>query len=438
MQSLNEKVSELESSLLASTNKVKSLEEELKAQNTGDIENTILNLKSQLEAALRALSFEKIATDLLHEEEATSRARLSELELALALASNESHQLTSGVQTSVSNLEVELLKKQNELDLLKQDYGFFRERSDSEEKRLNGSLEEALIALVAEKSANDLLQAELAKSTSSVQAYMNNNQSSIDSSREKIIRLEETISHMSRENEMLTREVALLESSRKALEESNKLTVIDLGKSQDIQQALELELTKSREEVAKLGEALKESSRGIEESLYALAFEKMANDLLLEERLTRLAANEEDKIQALTRRIEELRVEVSDSRYAHEMKSKELTHALVECESNKVSIEKLKSELNDFEVEQKSLNVENQSLREEVSKCKQETSRINYDQSLLQAKYDSLLEKSSKQEEAVSKAQSELAESNKRLAVTMHINSGVSNWLSYFQYSFFY
>ena len=408
----------------------------MKAQNTGELENTILNLKSQLEEALRALSFEKIATDLLHEEEATSRARLSELEVALALASNESNQLKSGVQTSVSNLEVELLKKQNELDLLKQDYGFFRERSDSEEKRLNGSLEEALKALVAEKSANDLLQAELAKSTSSVQAYMNN-QSSIDSSREKIIRLEETISHMSRENEMLTREVALLESSRKALEESNKLTVIDLGKSRDLQQALELELTKSREEVAKLGEALKESSRGIEESLYALAFEKMANDLLLEERLTRLAANEEDKIQALTKRIEELRVEVSDSRYAHEMKSKELTHALVECESNKVSIEKLKSELNDFEVEQKSLNVENQSLREEVSKCKQETSRINYDLSLLQAKYDSLLEKSNKQEEAVSKAQSELAESNKRLAVTMHINSGVSNWLSYFQYSFF-
>jgi len=396
VQSLNEKVSELESSLLASTNKVKSF----------------------------------------LEEEATSRARLSELEVALALASNESNQLKSGVQTSVSNLEVELLKKQNELDLLKQDYGFFRERSDSEEKRLNGSLEEALKALVAEKSANDLLQAELAKSTSSIQAFMNN-QSSIDSSREKIIRLEETISHMSRENEMLTREVALLESSRKALEESNKLTMIDLGKSRDLQQALELELTKSREEVAKLGEALKESSRGIEESLYALAFEKMANDLLLEERLTRLAANEEDKIQALTRRIEELRVEVSDSRYAHEMKSKELTRALVECESNKVSIEKLKSELNDFEVEQKSLNVENQSLREEVSKCKQETSRINYDQSLLQAKYDSLLEKSNKQEEAVSKAQSELAESNKRLAVTMHINSGVSNWLSYFQYSFF-
>ena len=145
----------------------------------------------------------------------------------------------------------------------------------------------------------------------------------------------------------------------------------------------------------------------------------------------------EEKIQSLTRRIEELRVEVSDSRYAHEMKSKELTHAFVECESNKVSIEKLKSELNDFEVEQKSLNVENQSLREEVSKCKQETSRVNYDLSLLQAKYDSLLEKSSKQEEAVSKAQSELAESNKRLAVTMHINSGVSNWLTY-QYTFFY
>jgi chromosome segregation ATPase len=212
--------------------------------------------------------------------------------------------------------------------------------------------------------------------------------------------------------------------------------VIDLGKSQDLQQALELELTKSREEVAKLGEALKESSRSIDESLYALAFEK-TNDLLLEERLTRQAANEEEKIQALTRRIEELRVEVSDSRYAHEMKSKELTHALVECESNKVSIDKLKSELNEFEVEQKSLNVENQSLREEVSKCKQETSRVNYDLSLLQAKYDSLLEKSSKQEEAVSKAQSELAESNKRLAVTMHINSGVSNWLTY-QYTFVY
>ena len=436
MQSLNEKVSELESSLLASTNKVKSLEEELKAQNTDELENTILSLKSQLEEALRALSFEKIATDLLHEEEATSRARLSELEVALALSSNESNQLKSGVQTSVSNLEVELLKKQNELDLLKQDYGFFRERSDSEEKRLNGSLEEALKALAAEKSANDLLQAELAKSTSSVQAYMNN-QSSIDSSQEKIIRLEETISHMTRENEMLTREVALLESSRKALEESNKLTVIDLGKSRDLQQALELELTKSREEVAKLGEALKESSRSIDESLYALAFEKMANDLLLEERLTRQAANEEEKIQALTRRIEELRVEVSDSRYAHEMKSKELTHAFVECESNKVSIDKLKSELNDFEVEQKSLNVENQSLREEVSKCKQETSRVNYDLSLLQAKYDSLLEKSSKQEEAVSIAQSELAESNKRLAVTMHINSGVSNWLTY-QYTFVY
>jgi chromosome segregation ATPase len=415
---------------------VKSLEEELKARNTGELENTILSLKSQLEEALRALSFEKIATDLLHEEEATSRARLSELEVALALSSNESNQLKSGVQTSVSNLEVELLKKQNELDLLKQDYGFFRDRSDSEEKRLNGSLEEALKALVAEKSANDLLQAELAKSTSSVQAYMNN-QSSIDSSQEKIIRLEETISHMTRENEMLTREVALLESSRKALEESNKLTVIDLGKSRDLQQALELELTKSREEVAKLGEALKESSRSIDESLYALAFEKMANDLLLEERLTRQAANEEEKIQALTRRIEELRVEVSDSRYAHEMKSKELTHALVECESNKVSIDKLKSELNEFEVEQKSLNVENQSLREEVSKCKQETSRVNYDLSLLQAKYDSLLEKSSKQEEAVSKAQSELAESNKRLAVTMHINSGVSNWLTY-QYTFVY
>jgi chromosome segregation ATPase len=376
---------------------------------------------------------------LLHEEEATSRARLSELEVALALSNNESNQLKSGVQTSVSNLEVELLKKQNELDLLKQDYGFFRDRSDSEEKRLNGSLEEALKALAAEKSANDLLQAELAKSTSSVQAYNsnNNNQSSIDSSQEKIIRLEETISHMTRENEMLTREVTLLESSRKALKESNTLTVIDLGKSRDLQQALELELTKSREEVAKLGEALRESSRSIDESLYALAFEKMANDLLLEERLTRQAANEEEKIQALTRRIEELRVEVSDSRYAHEMKSKELTHALVECESNKVSIDKLKSELNEFEVEQKSLNVENQSLREEVSKCKQETSRVNYDLSLLQAKYDSLLEKSSKQEEAVSKAQSELAESNKRLAVTMHINSGVSNWLTY-QYTFVY
>ena len=381
-----------------------------------------IDIKKLLDEALCALSFEKIATDLLQEEEEASRTRLTRVEQSL---SNE-----------CQRVKYELLKKQNELDLLKQDYGFFRERSDSEEKRLNGSLEEALKALVAEKSANDLLQAELAKSTSSVQAYMNN-QSSIDSSQEKIIRLEETISHMTRENEMLTREVALLESSRKALEESNKLTEIDLGKSRDLQQALELELTKSREEVAKLGEALKESSRSIDESLYALAFEKMANDLLLEERLTRQAANEEEKIQALTRRIEELRVEVSDSRYAHEMKSKELTHALVECESNKVSIDKLKSELNEFEVEQKSLNVENQSLREEVSKCKQETSRVNYDLSLLQAKYDSLLEKSSKQEEAVSKAQSELAESNKRLAVTMHINSGVSNWVTY-QYTFVY
>ena len=65
----------------------------MKAQNTGELENTILNLKSQLEEALRALSFEKIATDLLNEEEATSRARLSELEVALALASNESNQL---------------------------------------------------------------------------------------------------------------------------------------------------------------------------------------------------------------------------------------------------------------------------------------------------------------------------------------------------------
>ena len=357
-----------------------------------------------------------------------SLPRLSELGLKLTLCSkNYNDFLKKESARSISSLEYKINEYiENKLY-----------QSDSEEKRLNGSLEEALKALVAEKSANDLLQAELAKSTSSIQTYMNNNQSSIDLVQEKIIRLEETISHMSRENEMLTREVALLESSRKALEESNKLTVIDLGKSRDLQQALELELTKSREEVAKLGEALKESSRGIEESLYALAFEKMANDLLLEERLTRLAANEEDKIQALTKRIEELRVEVSDSRYAHEMKSKELSHALVECESNKVSIEKLKSELTDFEVEQKSLNVENQSLREEVSKCKQETSRINYDQSLLQAKYDSLLEKSNKQEEAVSKAQSELAESNKRLAVTMHINSGVSNWLSYFQYSFF-
>ena len=97
--------------------------------------------------------------------------------------------------------------------------------------------------------------------------------------------------------------------------------MIDLGKSQDIQQALELELTKSRENV------------------YSMTSESPTNNVPYEEKSNNTVTFEDEKVKALTRHIEELRVEVSDSRYAHEMKSKELSHAL----KNKKDIESIKA-----------------------------------------------------------------------------------------------
>lgn len=275
-----------------------------------------------------------------------------------------------------------------EIEMLKKDLSHADEVSVLKNAEMSRLLKECLRALAAEKSANDLLQESrqgngdltaLQAEKDSQSETLRDAEALLGALREELLKsrhaneltskdLVQCQSELARSEEAKTqseKRLDALEAERRAEQDATASKLFDLAaslsESEVARSGLDAELSSARAKIELLQSDLQKAldavahaqrdvadkSRSLDEALHALAFEKLANDLLREEKSDSHArlASQSSELQQLRDKLEGLKLELNDSRRDNDLVAAALSQSRSDADKSEACRLTAESEL---------------------------------------------------------------------------------------------